>query len=108
MAYVPQSDRIKSDVRTTWLYVAIAAAIGVLLLNPTVHRDYRYGTDIMPVGLLIVVAIFAPVLICAHVANFLGFDELSLRQCRVVRAGVVLSIITLWVAAKMIDIAALF
>jgi len=109
MSYAADKDHIKTGVRSAWFTVAFAATIGGLLasFNSPAARAYDYKLDFLPVGLLIVAAIFTPVMVSAHVASLLGFRELSRRQCRVVKASVVMSFVVLWLATRAFETAAL-
>lgn len=108
MSYAADKDHIKTGVKSAWFTVLFAATIGGLLvgLNNPATRSYDYRLDFLPVGLLIVAAIFTPVMVSAHVASLLGFRELSRRQCRIVKASVVMSFAVLWLVARAFDMAA--
>ncbi|MCS4088723.1 hypothetical protein [Rhizobium sp. BK176] len=109
MSYATDGDRIKTGIRSAWFTVIFAATIGGLLLrfSDIDHRSYDYRLDLMPIGLLIVAAIFTPVMIAAHASSLLGHRELSRRQCRIAKASVVAGFAVLWLATRALDVAAL-
>jgi hypothetical protein len=109
MSCASDSDHIKTGVRSAWFTVLLAATIGGVLLHfsDIDHRSYDYRLDLMPVGLLLVAAIFTPVMIFAHASSLLGYLELSRRQCRIAKASVVTGVAVLWLATRALDLAAL-
>jgi FtsH-binding integral membrane protein len=109
MSYASDSDHIKTGVRSAWFTVLFAATIGGLLLlfSDINHRSYDYRLDLMPIGLLLVAAIFTPVMIAAHGSSLLGYRELSRRQCRIAKASIVTVVVVLWLTSGVLDVAAL-
>jgi hypothetical protein len=108
MSYLADRDHIRTGVRTAWFCVVFAAASGGVLVSTSLPttRLYDYRLDFLPVGLLITAAIFTPIMICAHIASVIGLRELSRRQCRVVKAGVAMSFVLLWLAARALEVTA--